>query len=310
MVKVAPAVVSSLVHEALGSMTTMKIRGLLVGVAFLGLFGYRPGVSLSKAQVPQAASRRSAEPALRNPEQTTTAASTVYSTNEDPTTILEIAADGSTVKKGEIVCVLDSAALRNLLINQRITTKAAEANFQNAKLTRETAELAKTSYETDLLPREQREIQAEVTVAEAELAWAEAQLKETKQRFGGHNEVEVKKGELAVARAKLANEKAVNRQHILEQYTKGRQIKELVSEVEKSLSDELAKGATWELEHAKERKLERLIASCAIAAPCDGTLVRANPPTGDALIQVGATVRRRQPLFRIFAPAEVKPGPH
>ena len=56
------------------------------------------------------------------------------------------------VKKGETVGELDSAALRDSLINQKITTESAKANFDNAKLAQD-AESALQSYRTDIAPR-------------------------------------------------------------------------------------------------------------------------------------------------------------
>ena len=48
----------------------------------------------------------------------------VYSHIEGRTTIIRIAPEGTRVKKGEIICELDSAPLRDQLVNQWITTKA------------------------------------------------------------------------------------------------------------------------------------------------------------------------------------------
>jgi multidrug efflux pump subunit AcrA (membrane-fusion protein) len=60
----------------------------------------------------------------------------VYCNVEGGTTIIKIVPEGQRVKKGDVVCELDSAALRDQLVNQRITTKSAEANYVNAKLVR------------------------------------------------------------------------------------------------------------------------------------------------------------------------------
>ena len=61
--------------------------------------------------------------------------------------IVSILPEGTKVKKGELVGELDSASLRDQLINQKIATKAAEAAYQNAKLAREVAEIAVKEYE-------------------------------------------------------------------------------------------------------------------------------------------------------------------
>ncbi len=71
----------------------------------------------------------------------------VLSQVEGSTTIIMIMSEGTKVKKGEMVCELDSASLRDSLTNQKIATQGAEASFQNAKLTREVAEIAVKEYE-------------------------------------------------------------------------------------------------------------------------------------------------------------------
>ena len=65
----------------------------------------------------------------------------VYCEVEGQTTIIKILPEGTKVAKGDLVCELDSASLKDQLINQKITTKSAEANFMNAKLTREVVRL-------------------------------------------------------------------------------------------------------------------------------------------------------------------------
>ena len=84
--------------------------------------------------------------------------------------------------------------------------------------------------------------------------------------------------ELTLKKARFALEQAQSKKKVLVDYTKGKTIKELKSEVEKARSDELAKKATWELEVGKEKKLERQIAACEIKAPSDGLVVYANDP--------------------------------
>ena len=219
----------------------------------------------------------------------------VTSNIEGETAILTIVPNGSTVKKGAVVCELDSAGLKDSLTNQQITVKAAEANFKNAKLEREAAETDVTDYAGDLFPREQREAEGELKVAEAELEFAEEQLKHHKD-YGSPQDRERKERELAVARAKLAKEKAANRLHLLEHYTKRKRTTELRDRLVSARSNELAKGAVWELERNRERKLERQIAACTVKAARDGTLVYAY-----AQIEEGTVVRQHQPLFQIVS---------
>jgi HlyD family secretion protein len=327
--QVVSGMAACLVQRVLWSMTMIKIGGVVAGVVLVGLVGYgvgiagqqakesRSGPSASQkakgpnapaARIVQEQPKRGKSSAARDPERKGTRLEGVYSNIEGQTVIMKIVPDGSLVKKGDVVCDLDSAALRDRLVNQQITRKSAEANFQNSKLRREDGERALGRYRDDLLPREQRELEGEVKVAESELGLAEEELKHV-QAFETEPRI-LKRAEVPVARARLALEKAKNRLHLLTDYTKGQRIKELQSAVEKARSDELARQATWELEKSKEVKLERQIASCTLVAPIDGTIVYprylsmpvgAMPSAGrtGVPIQVGATVRERQLLFQV-----------
>lgn len=122
----------------------------------------------------------------------------------------------------------------------------------------------------------------------------------------GDNGLKVQELELALARANLAKEKAVNRLHVLEKYTQTKQTNRLKTEVEKAHSSERARMATWELERGKEGSLRRQIANCRITAARGGKLVYAHPPIGRDWIGKGTVVGPNQPLFKIFESAEAK----
>jgi HlyD family secretion protein len=286
------------------SMTMSQISAFVVGATVLGLAGYGARVALSDGQTPAVQSKQSGKSIPRK-QQAAAASSIVASANLPRTQIIMIVPNGSTVKRGQLVCELDSAVLRDLLTNQNITTKSAEAIFKNAQLARESAHEDEKAYVDDLLPREKRESQGELKVAEGEMTVALGRLKLFKETVGG-NELKLKELELAVARARLAKEKAANRLHILKTYAQYKQVKQLRAEVEKARSNELAKNAVWELEVGKEKKLERQIASCRFFATRDGTLVYAQPGAGRNLIGEGAAVSERQPLFEIFESKERK----
>jgi HlyD family secretion protein len=328
--QVVTGVVASLVQRVLWSMTMIKIGGIAAGVVLLGLAGYGVGIAGQKSGPdrpvqdasqpdspsetvspanPQRGKKAAARLAARDPARKGTRFEGVYSRIPGQTVIIRILPDGSVVKKGDVVGELDSAALRDTLINQRITTESAKANFMNSKLRREDAEWTLRVYRDDLLPREQRELEGEAKVAEAELATGEAELKRVKE-IGGNNDLETKRAEMAIARAKLAALKAENRLHSLTTYTRQARTKELLGAVDKAHSDELAKQAVWELEKNKEVKLERQIAACTLLAPIDGTVVYpryVSPPNGALVpaghtslpIEEGAAVREHQLLFQI-----------
>jgi hypothetical protein len=230
---------------------------------------------------------------------------------EGGTTVIKMVPYGSTVKKGQVICELDSAALRDRLTNQQINELSAQSNCENAKLTREVAEVAVTEYVEGLDVDELVEYEMDIKNAEVELSLAEDQLDELKAQKADRKKVVT--AELALKKFRFRLERAHSRRKTLVNFSRPKRIKELQSDVEKARSNELAKKASWELEAAKTKKLKRQIEACTIKAPSDGMLVRVTrdlepgaPTANQPRIEEGSAVRERQLLFRILPPAAGK----
>jgi HlyD family secretion protein len=247
----------------------------------------------------------------------------VYSNVEGSVTIIKIIPEGTKVKKGDIICELDSAALRDSLVNQRITTESAKANYQNAKLAREVAELAVIEYREGIFNHKLNALKAEITASQSAIQKAESRLERTRrarQRLnqalaGGSRTPDeivadldmddrIEANEQALLREKMAMESSQSRQELLEKYTRPKRLKALETDVEGKHSDELSKQATWDLNKTKEAKLERQIAACTLKAPIDGLIVYFIEPTREfgssrPTIEEGASVRERQKIISI-----------
>ena len=229
-----------------------------------------------------------------------------YCQVEGQTTIITIVPEGTRVTKGQLVCELDSATLKDQLTTQMITTRGAEAAYLNAKLTRQVAEIAVVEYLEGIYKQDKETVLGEIALAKADmnraedrLKWSEKMLEKSYVSLG-----QVISDRLTLQRAIFAVEQAQTKLNVLEKYTKDKTKKELESEVEKAKSDELAKESTWSLEKSKEEKLNRQIAHCKILAPNDGLVVYANDPgrsfgSTQPQIEEGATVRERQKIFSL-----------
>lgn len=229
-----------------------------------------------------------------------------YCQVEGQTTIIKIVAEGTRVKKGDLVCELDSASLGDQLTTQMITTQGAEAAYKNAKLTRDVAEIAVTEYAEGIFKQDMETALGDIALAESDRKRAEDRLEWSDRMLQkgylspGQNLSE----RLALQRSIFAFKQAMTKKNVLVKYTKDKTITELKSEVEKARSDEKAKEATWDLEKKKEEKLRRQIRNCKITAPNDGLVVYANDPNrfgGQQTPQIeeGATVRERQKIFSL-----------
>jgi len=253
------------------------------------------------------------------------------------TTIISILTDGSQVHKGDLVCELDSATLRDQLVNQTIVTKSAEAAYQNAKLAREVAEIAQVEYVEGILKQDRAAMKTAIASAQTAIQKAQARLERTRsvrarlQNFLSMKgaavtpadmvaELEIEDrletAEQTLERESAALEQAKAKLEVLEKYTSKKTIEELKVEVEHKRADELAKLAAWRLEKGKEAMLRKQIENCSIYASFDGHIVLANNPNrqGDGpQLEVGSSVQQRQKIFSLLdfsAPMRVNTKVH
>ena len=225
---------------------------------------------------------------------------------EGGTTIIMIKPEGTPVKQGDIVAELDSASLRDSLINQRITTQQAEASYKQAKLVREVAEYAVKEYMEGIYKQDKATYKGQIALAKSDLERAIDRLKwSSEMKVKGYVSISTNLAdELTKQQAMFDLEQAETQLKVLEDYTYQKQVKSLNSDVEKAKADELSKQSSWELERTKERKLERQIERCTLKAPGDGIVVYANDPGrmgGQQSVQIeeGASVRERQKIFSL-----------
>ena len=241
---------------------------------------------------------------------------------EGNTTIISLKPEGSRVSKGEVLVELDSAALRDSLVNQRITIQMAEGAYRQSVGDREVAEGAVKEYTEGTLVQDRAMLNGRIVNVEEGLRKGEARIERTRRarkrlddsiRTGGgavtspdivadlQIDDSLDEAELNLSRLKFDLEMAKSEQSLLEKYTRDKTIRHLSSEVEQARAQELGKRSRWELEKVKAKKLERQIERCSLRAPGDGVLVYANDPArGQPLIEEGATVRERQRICRVI----------
>jgi HlyD family secretion protein len=230
----------------------------------------------------------------------------VLSEVEGTTTIIMIKPEGTKVTAGEVVAELDSALLKDTLINQKIATQQAEASYKQAKLVREVAEYAVKEYTLGIYLQDLATYKGQIKLAESDLERAIDRLQwSTDMKKKGYVSIATNiADQLTKQQADFDLEQAKMQLEVLEKYTKEKQIKSLNSDVEKAKADELSKESSLNLEQTKEKKLERQIDKCTLKAPADGIVVYANDPgrmgSSQAIqIEEGATVRERQKIFSL-----------
>jgi hypothetical protein len=167
------------------------------------------------------------------------------------------------------------ADFSDLVINQEIIVKAAAASYENAKLTREVAEIGVIEYEEGIIKQDEAGIEGELALAESDLGRATDMIQIAKDRLAKMRkaslgsifdlqlefslEDDIGESELSEAKAGIALAKLQSKLDLLRKFTKPKRIKELHIEVEKARAIELAEQAQWEREKVKLAKLEQAV---------------------------------------------------
>ena len=248
----------------------------------------------------------------------------LYCRVEGQSTILSLVPEGRAVKKGDLVCELDSAVLRDQLVNQVIAEQRASAAYQNAKLSREVAEIAVAEYVEGIFKQELYTLKSEIAGAEAAIQKADDRLERTQRARQRMSEVakdtaktpadiaaeldivdRLESAEQSVQKERKTLELARAKLDVLEKYTREKTTKALKVEAERKRTEELGKKEAWVLEKNKVEKLNRQIEACRIFTPRDGVIIYANDPGrrggyGRPQVEEGAAVRERQKIASVL----------
>jgi multidrug resistance efflux pump len=209
--------------------------------------------------------------------------------------VISVKAEGSRVKKGEIVCELDSAHISGLLGSQELVVQAAAAERDGAGLARVAAEIAVAEYLEGSYPAEVSRLQAEVAERDAGVRLAESHSDWTTRMYekGYATRQEKQAAGLELQKCVFAQQQAQSRREILEKLTKSRVTKQLQSEVAKAKARELKCQAELDLATLRRDAMKRELAACRVEAPQNGTL---HLP---ADLAVGTMVREGGLLFSV-----------
>lgn len=215
------------------------------------------------------------------------------------TTILNIVPEGSTVKKGEVLCELDSSEYEELTRQQQIAVDQSQADYDAARLDLEAQEINLREYSEGLLKQQREGYVGRVSLAEAEVQRQRERLEWTRKMaemgYVPESRVRAESGTLdrTLLDLGMTRRASVN----LDKFVAPRTIITLESRLAAYRSvlayHELRLNRNKErLEHFK-----RQVELCTVRAPHDGFLIYANENDGDTRIEPGARIRQKQDLF-------------
>lgn len=266
---------------------------------------------------------------------------------DDDATILHIVPEGTRVKEGDLLLELDITELEEEIVERRIAVLNDEAslidaeenlkvvknentaNVEQAELDLKFAKLDLEKYVEGDFPKALKETQASITIAEVELTRAQEQLTWSETLFEEKylSQSELQQDQLAAQKAQLDLDLAKTDLQLLEQYTRGRELDQLNSDVRQAeLALERAKGTAsanlaqaeagfsnrkWRLTEEQSRlsRLTNQVPLATVYSPIDGMVLYATSVQDrwrrdDTPIEVGTSIRERDEIIYLPTAAE------
>ncbi len=223
-------------------------------------------------------------------------------------TILWIIEDGKEVAEGAELVRLDSSQLEDQINQQRIAYEKARASHIQAEKDYEVAKIAVQEYLEGTFRQNLEKVNADITIAQANLTSAENSLQHTERMFrkGYVTPLQLDTQRFAVERAKLDLAAAITAKEVLEKFTKVKMLQDLESKRDTAEAKKNSEKAAFDLEEGRLKRLETQLKKCVIHAPKSGMVVYANDqsrsrfgPQQTTEIKEGAVVREQQAILRL-----------
>jgi len=214
-------------------------------------------------------------------------------------TLLSIVPDGSEVKRGDVLAVLDASAYEEMVLAQTINVDRARVDHRQAELDLEIAGMAVGEYRDGTMLQAVQSLEGQITLARSEAKRFEDRLAWTRRMLdkGYVPPSQVSNEELGAARQRAAMRKGLTSLSLFRRFTAPMSLKVLDSDL---------KGAEAILNYQVgrlRRNVERLallrtqVERCTIRAPHDGFVIHANEEMRSVRIEPGVSVRQKQRLM-------------
>lgn len=223
-------------------------------------------------------------------------------------TILEVVPEGTLVKEGDLLVRLDSSALEQERLQQKIAVNTSEALVVQAKNTLEAAKIARKEYLEGTFKQEEKLYLGEVFVAEQNLRSAQLSF-DSAQRLAGKgilSPLQLEGAKYGVDNARNQLDAAQTKVEVLRKYTKEKMLKQFDSDIATADAKVRAEESSYQLEQDKLKDIEDQMVKCVIKAPQPGQVVYANKynsgrsgSSAEFVVEAGAMLREQQPIIKL-----------
>jgi multidrug efflux pump subunit AcrA (membrane-fusion protein) len=232
----------------------------------------------------------------------------VKSRNAGGITILEVMPEGSLVKEGDLLVRLDSSALEQERLQQKIVVNTSEALLVQSTNTLEAAKIARKEYLEGTYKQEEKLYLGEVFVAEQNLRSAQLSF-DSAQRLAAKgilSPLQLEGAKYGVDNARNQLDAAQTKVEVLRKYTKEKMLKQFDSDIATAEAKVRSDESSLQLEQDKLKDIEDQVVKCIIKAPQNGQVVYANKynsgrsgSSAEFVVEAGSMVREQQPIIRL-----------
>ena len=217
------------------------------------------------------------------------------------TTILSLLPEGSTVREDDVLCRLDSSDYEELVRQQRLKLQTSIVERERASLDLQAAQAQLREFRDGIRPQRIEEYEGKIAAFEADLdrardrlVWAERMLARNyvtaaQASADRHN---LKRCELNVSEFRSALKSYIA-------YESDAAIRKFDLRIQGLESMLRFQDQRLERQRFQLKGFERQVDRCTVRAPHAGFLIYAPGPDGRAVLEEGARVRQKQPLFRL-----------
>ena len=213
--------------------------------------------------------------------------------------LLSVIPEGSIVKRGDVLAVLDSSDYEELLRLQRITLERAAADHLQAELDVEIAKLAVQEFVEGTVRETTQDFEGKIFLARSDLersidrlSWCRRMNDKGYVPSAMVTSEEYRKAQMALALTQQESAYA-----LFKKFTAPKTTMTLTGAVRGAIAILEYQQLRLQRNRGRLALLEKQVANCTIRAPHDGFVIYANNSDRSIFIEPGLPVRQRQPLF-------------
>ncbi len=213
--------------------------------------------------------------------------------------IIDVVPEGTEVKKGDVICRLDSSDYEELVRQQELNVARVRSDHLVAELNLDLSKRALEEFKEGLMKQTLRDYDLQITLARSELqrnddrvAWDRRMLDK-----GYVSKAQVASDESTLRRSRFQLSQAVKAASVYREFTLYKLTRSLENDIRGAESALSYQDKRLERVEGRLKLLNEQVVECTIRAPHDGMVVYANDPRKQLVIEPGLAVFQHQKLF-------------